>query len=364
MNQLMRSNRTSRRAETTWIRRGRSRAAAAVAAAGLVALPVTPAVAGAASAAAPTSTAKPAAPPLTFAIYPGGAAGGGSPHPLPDRPAKIEAALSTLQGRQREFLVRDYASCPGTSVNQDRRYLTHGRRLDLVLIGTTMPLARWLSCVRTVVGKYGPEAAVISVTLEVNLKPTRAAERQLVAGVIAAHAAAAKLSGSKPQIGFDEVADGQAGTGFWRALAKLGGTPFTRSVGYVGVDMYPGSFNGPTMHLAAQVTDILHVVRATQMPIAGLGQQVPIRVSENGWQTDTAARLARQPGAISSMIHTVNADRAADHVLSYGLFDLRDELLKSKNPFDHLGLMLANYQPKPAFWTYRKLVAQLGGCPV
>lgn len=84
-------------------------------------------------------------------------------------------------------------------------------------------------------------------------------------------------------------------------------------------------------------------------------------MAENGWQTSTAARLARQPSALSSIIHTVNADRAADHVVSYELFNLRDELLKSKNPFDRFGLMLASYRPKPTFCTYRNLVAKLGG---
>ena len=58
----------------------------------------------------------------------------------------------------------------------------------------------------------------------------------------------------------------------------------------------------------------------------------------------------------------MNAERATDHVVSYELLDLRDELLHSSNPFGHFGLMRANYRPKPAFWAYRQLAARLSGC--
>jgi len=125
--------------------------------------------AGATSAGASTTAA--GAPPLRFGIYPGGYAGGGSPDPKPDDPARIISALNQLQARP-GFIVRGYVGYNGTSTDatdaaQYFPFLGRGRRLDLVLAypGHDTPLDGWLRYVRNEVRFAGPRAASISLGL-------------------------------------------------------------------------------------------------------------------------------------------------------------------------------------------------------
>jgi hypothetical protein len=64
--------------------------------------------------------------------------------------------------------------------------------------------------------------------------------------------------------------------------------------------------------------------------------------------------------ALRSVIETLNENRGRYHVVSYELFDLRDALTSSTNLFDHFGILHDDYTPKPAFWTYRHLIRELG----
>jgi hypothetical protein len=316
-----------------------------------------------------------AAPPLTFGIYPGGYAGGGSTDGKPDDPAKISAALATLQPGRAPFLLRDYIGCDSAFPDDEMRYLTPGRRLDLVISYTGQSMADWLACLGTEVRRYGPITDTISVTLEQNIYPDPAGRDALVQGVVAAKQAATAAGLHRLQIGFDEVAasfpdpsgSGQWGDPFlpfWQDLAKRGGPDLARSIDFVGVDLY-GNSGLPGIPDLPSVTDFvhhtLHAVRTQEMPIVGLGRDVPIRVSENGWSTHTADRTpAAQAQALTSEILAVNADRAAEHVVSYEMFDLRDDVTGSPSAFDNFGLMTDDYTPKPMFWVYSGLIATLG----
>jgi hypothetical protein len=301
-------------------------------------------------------------PPLTFGVYPGGIAGGGTTSPVPNDPDKVEHALRILQGGEPGFLVRDYTGCTGGSAADTQRYLVRGRRLDLVLgptAGSTM--ADWLTCVRSVVHDLGPEMDTLSVTLEANLARDATTYAELVRGVVAAKQEARELGNRHLQIGFDEVAFGQPDTEFWNALNALGGRQFRDCLDYVGIDVYPDVFFPVTATtLSGAVTTTLKAVRGQEMPIAGLPRSVPIRVAENGWPTIGDHTEAGQVEALRSVIETVNANRARYHVVSYELFDLRDALTTSTNLFDHFGILHDDYTPKPAFWTYRNLIRKLG----
>jgi hypothetical protein len=61
----------------------------------------------------------------------------------------------------------------------------------------------------------------------------------------------------------------------------------------------------------------------------------------------------------SQIIHTVNDDRARDHVTALRWFDLRDADSADPDVESQYGLLLDNYSPKPAFATYRELIRQL-----
>jgi hypothetical protein len=312
------------------------------------------------------ASAAPQVPPLTFGIYPGGYAGGGSADGKPDDPAKIRQAIATLQGWASQFLIRDYVDCATSFPDPEMADLGPGRRLDLVITYNGESPADWQSCVRRDVLRYGPVAATISVTLEANIATDPNTIPALVNGVIAAKQQTRALGYEWLSTGFDEVAFGYvADTAFWQALAKTGGAAFTRSVDYVGIDTYPDvpfpgvpASTGP-VDFAAFIATALDTVRNQEMPIAGLGPSVPIRVSENGWATSATRTAAQQRQALTAEIDAVSADRARYNVLSYELFDLRDDVTGSANIFDQFGIMTDDYTPKPMFWTYRQLILKL-----
>jgi hypothetical protein len=183
-----------------------------------------------------------------------------------------------------------------------------------------------------------------------------------VQGVIAAKQEARRLGNRRLRVGFDEVAFGRPDVGFWNTLASLGGRPFADALDYVGVDLYPDVFGslptGTTIGQAAVLT--LKGVRTEEMPIAGVPASTPIRVTENGWPTIGDRTEARQAAALRGVIEAVDASRGTLNVASYGLFDLRDALTSSANPFDHFGILRDDYMPKPAFRTYRDLIRRLG----
>ncbi len=309
------------------------------------------------------------APPLTFGIYPGGYAGGGSTDGKPDDPAKIRAAIAALQGDASRFLIRDYVDCTTAFPDPEMADLAPGRRLDLVITYNGENPTDWANCVRRDVLRYGPVTSTISVTLEANIQqpPDPNAISALVNGVIAAKRRVREVGYGWLGIGFDEVAFGFASTAFWQDLARTGGAAFTRSVDYVGIDTYPdvpfpGVPAGGPIDLTAFVGRALDVVRNQEMPIAGLDASVPIRVSENGWATSATRTAAHQQQALTTEINAVNVDRAQYNVASYELFALRDDVTGSTNIFDQFGIMTDDYAPKPMFWTYRQLVANLGHC--
>jgi hypothetical protein len=306
------------------------------------------------------------APPLTFGIYPGGYAGGGSTNGKPEDLVKIRAALAILQGHASRFLIRDYVDCTTAFPDPELADLGPGRRLDLVINYNGESPADWQNCVRRDVQRYGPFAATISVTLEANISSDPNVVPALINGVILAKQRARQLGYRWLGIGFDEVAFGYfASTAFWQNLAKTGGAAFTRSVDYIGVDTYPDvpfpgvPAPGP-IDLTAFIATMLDVVRNQEMPIAGLGASVPIRVSENGWATSATRTAAHQQQALTTEINAINADRARYNVASYELFDLRDDVTDSANIFDQFGIMTDDYTPKPMFWTYCQLLASLG----
>src|SRR5215212_6857785 len=82
---------------------------------------------------------------FTFGIYPGGATGtevGAEAYGPADNPLQIEAALHTLQGGTRPFLVRAYKpfhdspearTLARNTPENPEQYLRDGRQLDLVV---------------------------------------------------------------------------------------------------------------------------------------------------------------------------------------------------------------------------------------
>ena len=86
-----------------------------------------------------------------------------------------------------------------------------------------------------------------------------------------------------------------------------------------------------------------------------------MKVEENGWPTQPPARsYEKQAEVLELMVRAVHDFRGTYNVTDYRWFNLRDGDTASPLLFQHFGLIESDYEPKPAFDVYRRLVARAG----
>jgi len=155
---------------------------------------------------------------------------------------------------------------------------------------------------------------------------------------------------------------------FWKRIGA-GGEPFVQAVDYVGLDLFPDVFrrvspDGQPGDLKSSVVGVLETMRSVWLPTAGIPYEVPIHITEHGWPTSSGRGMDRQAEVIEQVMRTIHANRARLNIQRYSLFALRDVALRNAGNADNLfcffGIMTANYERKPAFETFRKLVQELG----
>jgi len=341
------------------------------------------------------ATATPSAPPLRFGIYPGGPAGSVNPKapPRPEDPAKRLGALQGLRGDQ-PFVVRLYSGWTGDARADDvsgwlddeiRQYTAAGLEVELAVrykpdaadAGTSP--AAFAEYVRGLVRRYGadPGFTSLQVTNEANLTGAPGASdgafagaaRALVAGVIAAKDEARGDGYQQLRVGFNWAYDERpaASSAFWQQLGRIGGATFARSVDWVGLDSYPGTWS-PQLALspivparaAAAVQDALRTLRDCYLPMAGIGRSATLHVAENGFPTAAGRGDDMQADVLEAMVRAVDAVRAAYGVSDYRWFDLRDSSTADESIESHYGITRDDYTPKPAYGVYRDLIAELG----
>ncbi len=314
-------------------------------------------------------------PPLTFGVYPGGYAGGGTKDYVPNDPLRIQRSLDTLQGRAHNFLVRGYAHYHDAPTDGDidapedaTQYLRHGRRLDLVLVyeAEDANLAGWETYVRTMVRRYGRSIDTLAITLEVNTANDPVARQALVRGVEVAKLAARLDGDPKIQVGFNAINFGVPfDLGFWRALKTDGGPLFSGALDYVGIDLYAGVFSpvapdGQPGDRRDVVTQSLRMSRNCSLPTAGLERDVALRITENGWPTGPDRSEDQQAATLRTTLQTIEDLRTELGIASYEAFALRDSRSSSPDIFNQFGIMRDDYSPKPAFDVYRTTIAEFG----
>lgn len=345
-------------------------------------------------------TAKPGSTPgtrpdgrLRFGIYPGGGAGAVGPRgePIPEDPVKRMAALQRLRGTGPFVLhlYEDYRrpsdgdAIPSWLQTQVREATEKGFEVEMVLRYRPQALsgdvAGFSSFVRRRVRQYGQDKGVtaLQITNEANITvaPDAAdgwyagARRALVQGVIAADAEAREAGLSHLQIGFNWANNLPAfERAFFTDLRRLGGSGFAAAVDWVGVDAYPGTW-GPALPLlgsgglaGAVRTSTIATMRALRedlMPAAGLGRAA-IRFAESGYPTDALRSEAKQVVVMKAAVETISEFRQRYGVTDYRWFDLRDADSAHAGFESHYGITYDDYSPKPAFGTFRDLVARLG----
>ena len=306
-------------------------------------------------------------------------------------PSKRLAAIRKLRAPGRPFVLHIYASFSGNASSSSAEqvgqsiaeYTAAGFQVELVL--TYRPADRdpardvpaFREFVRDAVQTFGPNPNFVGlqVTNEANVHnaPNAAdgaypgAADALIQGVIGAKSEALSKGFSQVAIGFNwAYASGPAEAAFWRRLGRSGGALFRRSVDWVGLDVYPGTW-GPRIAgrdleatTAKTMLASLGALRHRLMPLAGLPSRVPIHVSETGYPTGLRRTEAMQVKVMQASIAAVYADRSRYHITDYRWFDLRDADSSSSNFESQYGLMRDDYTPKAAFAVYGKLVAALG----
>jgi hypothetical protein len=347
---------------------------------------LTASVAGVPTAAAAPIDKRPAkrAAPILFGIYPGGGAGtvGPSGRTVPEDPAARLAALERLRG-DRPFVLHlydaytqpaDADAVPGWLASEISGYAAAGFQVELVLRyrpaaagGNVDGFADFVRArVRQLAG-HGVTSLQVANEVNVAGAPDAAdgaysgAADALVRGVIAAGDEAGRM-----KVGFNWAYQrGRAEMAFFSHLKAVGGRRFARAVDWVGIDAYPGTW-GPKLApgdlgagVRAATIDAVRTLRRSLLPRAGLSR-VALHFSESGFPTGPQRTDAMQQTVMRAAIHAIADSRSRYGVTDYRWFDLRDADSAGPSFESRYGITRDDYSPKPAFATYRDLIARFG----
>jgi peptidoglycan/xylan/chitin deacetylase (PgdA/CDA1 family) len=236
-------------------------------------------------------------------------------------------------------------------------------------------MKKWAAYVRHVVDVFGADRHVVAMTItnEVNLNISQntsdgaydGARQAVIDGIVAARDEADRIGRRDLRFGFTYAYRWQPGSdaAFWTALAA-GGEKFRQALDFVGVDIYPGTFYppaiAPTTTPGAEMVKGIATVRDCYMPKAKLGADVPIWVTENGFESGAEGDDDAQAVALRDMVDSTVKVAGTYGVTDYRWFNLRDNLSGSAGIFDTTGLLRDDYAAKPSFAAYRSLVADHG----
>ncbi|BCJ40624.1 hypothetical protein GCM10010168_73880 [Actinoplanes ianthinogenes] len=307
---------------------------------------------------------------LTFGIYPGGhVTDDPETQGPPDDPARIAAALDELA----VSLVRGYVHYADEPPRvpeappDPAQFVGAHRRLDLVTCfrSHNPDLTGWHDFLRTQLRLHGERLACLQITEEPNQAGlggdggSPVVRDALITGVLEARREAGRL-GLDVQIGCNSTLDFDPAQEFWTDLGKRGGDEFRAAVDYVGLDFFPDVFRpiAPD-HLSEVVTAALTAFRTQSLAAAGLPDTVPIHISEHGWGTGPGRSEARQAEVVSLVVKLVAVHAGRLNIDTYEHHALRDANSATPNPLFQLGLLRDDYTPKPAFATFRDLVAEV-----
>lgn len=326
--------------------------------------------------------------PLRFGIYPWGAVGASSSvaPSVPENATASMAAVQRLRGGHR-FVVHLYADYTGTStasadalMSEATWWSSNGLRVAAVLryrpADATMA-AGYLPWVRTQTRRLAAIAGTTSIQIANepnNLSP--GSGDGSYPGVIAAIAGGVPVARSelitdgRPDVlvGFNWAAGSSPTTTepMWTQLRRAGGTSFAAAVGFVSVDVYPGTWSPPSAsavptsaQISATMTSTLKALRATDMPDAGVGGAA-IVIGETGYPTMAGRTEATQNAVLESIVSTVDSIKATYGVTDLYWYSLRDANTASDQLENGYGLLRDDYSAKPAFATLQQLIATVG----
>jgi len=118
--------------------------------------------------------------------------------------------------------------------------------------------------------------------------------------------------------------------------------------------------------IPASIEHTLRDLREKSLATAGIPASVPIRITENGWPTgknpiaNIERPYERQAKVLETVIQTIYGLRQELNISHFELFDLRDADSSKDDLFHQYGIMRDDYTTKPAYYTFKKLIQELG----
>ncbi len=327
--------------------------------------------------------------PLRFGITPqlAGTVGENQGAVAAEDPAARKAALRDLLPPRRTVVIRlnrlfmsDGDAGIRRFAARARRYGRQGFAIESQVRYHPSPeeegdIAAWRRFVRRAARRLGRNPALVSLTItnEVNL-PLSAntsdgafagATEAILTGVPTARRALDRAGRDDVELGISFAYRYLPNTdaAFWRTLGERSTPDFAAALDYVGIQLYPGLFWPPV--LVTQTTgeatiEALDLLRSCWMPQAGLGDEVGIWISENGYASNAIRTDERQAAELTDTIELVHAYSGTLGVGDYRYFNLRDNRPNGSDLFDNVGLLRADYSRKPAFDVYRELISRYG----
>jgi hypothetical protein len=326
---------------------------------------------------------------LRFGITPlaAGSAGATQAEPRPDDPQAALRELERLRPGRRQLVLRLNRMLMSDGEAGLQRYAAlvdgyarSGFDSDLQVryhpaadqAGDMAAWSRYVERAAQVLGKR-PSVKALTITNEVNfpVSPNTSdgnyagALQAIVTGVVAARHELDRIGRPDVELGFSfawrwlPTSDAD----FWRQLGTLGTPEFRRALDYVGLQIYPGLVYPPASPPSAagdDTVEALTLLRDCYMPQAGLGSNVDLWVTENGYATNLGRTEPDQDLGLRSTLDAVYRYSGTLGVTDYRWFNLRDNDSGGTDLFAAVGLLRDDYTEKPAFATYRSYVDRIG----
>jgi hypothetical protein len=338
----------------------------------------------------PVPAASKAPRPLRFGITPllAGTSGAAQEPVVPEDQRRTDAALRALDPRGRRLVMRInrvFESDGQRGIDRAVALARHYARLGFEVESQVRyhpsdaqngDIAAWLGYVRRATRALARNRRLVALTItnEVNFPISantsdgayRNALDALVQGVVAAHRELGKAGRRNVAVGFSYAyrylpsSDDE----FWRGIGQRATAAFRRALDYVGVQLYPGLVYPPVLAPGQSggdaTLDALALVRDCYMPLAGLTSRVHLWVTENGYATKLGHTETEQAQNLRSTVEALHRYSGTFGVTDYRYFNLRDNVPAGADLFDNVGLLRSDYSRKPAFSTYRRLIAAYG----
>jgi hypothetical protein len=328
--------------------------------------------------------------PLRFGITPllAGSAGASQLEPKPEKPAAARHALRDLRPEHKQLVLRLNRMFWSDGVPGIRhyaalvdRYAKAGFASELQVRyhppeGEEGDMRAWKRYVRQAVRILGkrPSVVALSITNEANFAVSpntsdgsyEGVRLAIVKGILAADRKLRRIGRQDIELGFSFAWrwTPSSDRAFWEEIGERATPRFRRALDYVGLQIYPGLVFPPVIRpgrtAGDEMIEPLTLMRDCYMPKAGLGDDVDLWVSENGYPTNLGRDEPSQAEKLRSTLEDVHAYSGALGISDYRYFNLRDNNSTGPDLFDAVGLLRDDYSRKPAFGVFRRGIAAFG----